>query len=138
MSNNNSNTLKSSTIASMRSLWQDSNTSTNIQYNKYRSAKHVLKSIQTQHHHRITEELTSQGLITASIQKCASLSTTHCYDCKPTHIFLPYSQPSHSHYHISFVIFMPPTINIIINHPPSYINLTSTLRHSFLCIGCSR
>ena len=30
-----------------------------------------------------------------------------CYDCKPTYIFLPYSQPSHSYYHISFVIFIP-------------------------------
>ena len=57
-------------------LWQDSNTSINIQYDQYRNAKHVLKSIQTQHHHRITEELTSQGLIITSILKYASLSTT--------------------------------------------------------------
>ena len=34
-----------------------------------------LKSIQTQHHHRITEELTFQGLIITSILKYASLST---------------------------------------------------------------
>ena len=63
------NALKSSPNADIRSLWQDSNTSTNIQYDQYRNAKHVLKSIQSEHHHRITEELTSQGLITASILK---------------------------------------------------------------------
>ena len=70
------NALKSSPNADIRSLWKDSNTSTNIQYDQYRNAKHVLKSIQTQHHHRITEELTSQGLIITSILKHASLSTT--------------------------------------------------------------
>ena len=62
------NALKSSPNADIRSLWQDSNISTNIQYDQYRNAKHVLKSIQTKHHHRITEELTSQGLIITSIQ----------------------------------------------------------------------
>ena len=70
------NALKSSPDADIRSLWKDSNTSTNIQYDQYRNAKHVLKSIQTQHHHRITEELTSQGLVITSILKYASLSTT--------------------------------------------------------------
>jgi len=45
------------------SLFQDSNTSTNIQYDQYGNAKHVLKSIETQHHHCITEELTFQGMI---------------------------------------------------------------------------
>ena len=70
------NALKSSPNADIKSLWQDSNTSTSIQYDQYRNAEHVLKSIQTQHHHRITEELTSQGLIITSILKYASLSTT--------------------------------------------------------------
>ena len=40
------NALKSSPNADIRSLWQGSNTSTNIQYDQYRNAKHVLKSIQ--------------------------------------------------------------------------------------------
>ena len=70
------NALKSSPNADIRSLWKDSTTSTNIKYDQYRNAKHVLKSIQTQHHHRITEELTSQGLIITSILKYASPSTT--------------------------------------------------------------
>ena len=68
--------MKSFPNADIRSSWQNSNTSTNIQYDQSRNAKYVLKSIQTQHHHRITEELTSQGLIITSILKYASLSTT--------------------------------------------------------------
>ena len=59
-----------------KKVLQDSNTSTNIQYDQYRNAKHVLKSSQTQHHHQITEELTSQGLIIASILKYASPTTS--------------------------------------------------------------
>ena len=70
------NVLKSFPNADIRSSWQNSNTSTSIQYDQSRNAKYVLKSIQTQHHHRITEELTSQGLIITSILKYASLSTT--------------------------------------------------------------
>ena len=65
-----------------------------------------------------------------------------CYECKPTHIFLPYSQPSHSYYHISFVIFMPPTINIIhesptILHQPHFDIRTFILVYWLLLrIGC--
>ena len=70
------NALKYSPNADIRSLWQASNTSTNFQYDQYRNAKQVLKSIQTQHHHRITEELTSQGLITTPILKHVPLNTT--------------------------------------------------------------
>ena len=53
-------------------MWQDSNTFTNIQYDQYRNVKQFLKSIQTHHHHRITSELTSHGLVISSVFKYAS------------------------------------------------------------------
>jgi len=53
------NASKSSSNSDITSLWQDSNTFTNIQYDEYRNAKQVLKSIQNHHHHRTTNELTS-------------------------------------------------------------------------------
>ena len=61
------NALKSSPNSDIKALWQDSNTFTNIQYARYRNAKEVLKSTQTHHHHRITSELTSQGLVISSV-----------------------------------------------------------------------
>ena len=60
----------------IQSLWHDSNTFTNIQYDQYRNTKQVLKSIHSHHHHRITNDLTSQGLVISSILKFASQSTT--------------------------------------------------------------
>ena len=59
------NGLKSSPNSDIKALWQDSNTFTNIQYDQYSNAKQLLTSIQTHHHHRITSELTSQGLVTS-------------------------------------------------------------------------
>ena len=70
------NALKSSPNSDIQSLWHDSNTFTNIQYDQYRNTKQVLKSIQSHHHHRITNDLTSQGLVISSILKFASQSTT--------------------------------------------------------------
>ena len=70
------NALKSSPNSDIQSLWHDSNTFTNIQYNQYRNTKQVLESIQSHHHHRITNDLTSQGLVISSILKFASQSTT--------------------------------------------------------------
>ena len=70
------NSLKSSPNADIRYLWQDSNTSTNHQYDQYRNAKHVSNSIQAHHHHSITEEPTSQGLVITSILKYVSRRTT--------------------------------------------------------------
>ena len=70
------NALKSSPNSDSQSLWHDSNTFTNIQYDQYRNTKQVLKSIQSHHHHRITNDLTSQGLVISSILKFASQSTT--------------------------------------------------------------
>ena len=69
-------------------------------------------------------------------------SSDECYDCKPTRIFLPYSQPSHSYYHISFVIFMPPTINIlhesltILHQPHFHIKTFILVYWLLLRIGC--
>ena len=68
--------LKSSPNSDRTALWQDSNTFTNIQYDQYRNAKQVLKSTQTHHHHRMTSELTSQGLVISSVFKYASKVTT--------------------------------------------------------------
>ena len=70
------NALKSSPNSDIKALWQDCNTFTNIQYDQYRNAKQVFKSIQTRHHHRITSELTSQGLVISSVFKYASKDTT--------------------------------------------------------------
>ena len=47
-----------------------------IQYDQYRNAKQVLKSTQHHHQHRITNELTSQGLVISLIFKYASKVTT--------------------------------------------------------------
>ena len=65
------NALRSSPNSDIKSLWQDSNTFTNIQCDQYRNAKQALESIQTHHHHRITSELTSQGQVISSIFKYA-------------------------------------------------------------------
>ena len=73
------NALKSSRNSDIKALWQDSNTFTNIQYDQYRNAKQALKSIQTHHHHRITSELTSQGLVISSVLKYASKVTTNIW-----------------------------------------------------------
>ena len=70
------NALKSSPNYDIKSMRQDSNTFTNIQYDQYRNAKQVLKSIQTYHHHRIRNELTSQGLAISSILKYSLNLTT--------------------------------------------------------------
>ena len=70
------NALKSSPNSDIKALWQDSNTFTNSQYDQYRNAKQVLKSTQTHHHHCITSELTSQGLVISSVFKYASKVTT--------------------------------------------------------------
>ena len=70
------NALKSSPNSDIQSLWHDSNTFTNIQYDQYRNTKQVLKSIQSHHHHRITNDLTSQGLVISSILTFSSQSTT--------------------------------------------------------------
>ena len=70
------NALKSSPNSNIKSLWQDSDTFTNIQYDQYRNTKQVLTSIQTRHPYRITSELTSQGLFTSSILKYASKTTS--------------------------------------------------------------
>ena len=70
------NALKSSPNSDIKALWQDSNTFTTTQYDQYRNAKQVLKSTQTHHHHRITSELTSQGLVILSVFKYASKVTT--------------------------------------------------------------
>ena len=70
------NALKTSPNSDIKSLWLDSDNFTNIQYDQYRNTKQVLKSIQTHHHHRITSELTSQGLVISSILKYASKTTT--------------------------------------------------------------
>ena len=68
--------MKSAPNSDIQSLWHDSNTCTNIQYDQYRNTKQVFKSIQSHHHHRITNDLTSQGLVISSILKSASQSTT--------------------------------------------------------------
>ena len=70
------NALKTSPNSDIKSLWLDSDNFTNIQFDQYRNTKQVLKSIQTHHHHRITSELTSQGLVISSILKYASKTTT--------------------------------------------------------------
>ena len=70
------NALKSSPNADIQSLWHDSNTFANIQYDQYRNTKQVLKSIQSHHHHRITNDLTSRRLVISSILKFASQSIT--------------------------------------------------------------
>ena len=61
----NRNALKSPPNSDITSLWLNSNNFINIQYDQYRNTKQVLKSTQTHHHrhHRITSELTSQGLV---------------------------------------------------------------------------
>ena len=69
------NALKSSPNSDIKALWQDSNTYTNTQYDQYRNAKQVLKSTQTHHHHRITSELISQGLVISTVFKYASKVT---------------------------------------------------------------
>ena len=70
------NALKSSPNSDIKSLRQDSNTFTGNQFDQYRNAKQVLKSIQTHHHHRIASDLTSQGLVISSIFKYATKVTT--------------------------------------------------------------
>ena len=68
--------MKSSPNSDIQSLWHDSNTFTNIQYDQYRNTREVLKSLQSHHHHRIINDLISQGLVISSILKFASQSTT--------------------------------------------------------------
>jgi len=68
--------LKFSPNSDINALWQDSNTFTNIQFDQYRNAKQFLKSIQTHHHHRITSEVTPQGLVILSVFEYLSKLTT--------------------------------------------------------------
>ena len=92
---------------------------------------------------RLLISLPSFGALAFIRFRSGSLKVTDkCYDCKPTRIFLPYSQPSHSYYHISFVIFMPPTTNILhesftILHQPHFHIKTFILAYWLLLrIGC--
>ena len=69
------NALKSSPTSDIKSLWHDSESFNNIQYDQFRNTKKVLKSIQTHHYHHITNELTSQGLVISLSLKYASQTT---------------------------------------------------------------
>ena len=70
------NALKSSPNPDIRYLWQDSSQNTNIQYDQYKNAKHVLKAVQQQHQGRLEYEVTSQGFIISSSIKFASPKVT--------------------------------------------------------------
>ena len=67
--------MKSSPNSDIQSLRHDYDTFTDIQYDQYIHTQQVLKSIQSHHYHRITNDITSQGLVISSILKFASQST---------------------------------------------------------------
>ena len=57
------NILKSSPYNNIRSLWTNTSEGSNIQYDKYKNTKQVLKAIRTEHTERLQHQLTSQGYI---------------------------------------------------------------------------
>ena len=55
------NALKSSPNDNIRSLWKNTSSGTNIQYDIYRNTKEALKAVQHEHKDRLQNILTSQG-----------------------------------------------------------------------------
>ena len=47
----------------IKSLWQSTNSGMNIQYDVYKNTKDVLKTVRSEHKHRLQPQLQSQGAI---------------------------------------------------------------------------
>ena len=63
------NALKSSPNHDIKSPWAETSYGTNLQYDRFKNTKQVLKAIQHDHEERINNTLLSQGLVLSSILK---------------------------------------------------------------------
>ena len=83
--------LKSSQDDTITRLWKNTNCGTNIQYDTYKNAKHVLKTIRADHAEKLQSKLPSQGFIISfllekSLKRLNSL-WSKAQSSLPTNIF---------------------------------------------------
>ena len=69
------NALRSSPNSNMNTLWAQTSSGRNVQYDQYQNTKQVLAAVQKDNEVRITHELKSQGFIISSILTHASSRT---------------------------------------------------------------
>ena len=65
------NALKSSPNDNIKSLWENTSSGSNIQYDIYQNTKQVLKAVRSDNIQRIQHELSSQGAILSAVFKNA-------------------------------------------------------------------
>ena len=60
--------LKSSSNQTIRNLWKDTSTDTNVQYDQYRNTKEIIKSFRNEHENKLSNMLVSQGSFFSNIK----------------------------------------------------------------------
>ena len=59
--------MKNSPNSDINKIYEVTHTATNLQYDKFKSTKEVIKSIRSEKEIRVTEKLTTQSLVVTSI-----------------------------------------------------------------------
>ena len=60
--------LKSSSNETIRNLWKDTSTHTNLQYTEYVNAKEIIKSFRNEHENKLSNIFLSQGSLFSNIK----------------------------------------------------------------------